>query len=141
MKRILALDVGERRIGIAVSDALGITAQGVETYTRTDDLNRDLEYLISVAKKYEPVKLLFGLPKNMDGSEGFQAQSVREFADALINKCNYEYAFYDERLTTVSAQQVLSEGNVRGKKRKGVVDKIAAVLILQGYLERNGGLL
>ena len=141
MKRILALDVGERRIGIAVSDALGITAQGVETYTRTDDLNRDLEYLISVAKKYEPVKLLFGLPKNMDGSEGFQAQSVREFADALINKCNYEYAFYDERLTTVSAHQVLSVGNVRGKKRKGVVDKIAAVLILQGYLERNGGLL
>lgn len=135
MKRVLAFDVGEKRIGIAVSDALGITAQGVETYTRCGDLDKDTDYLLSVADKYKPVKLLFGLPKNMDGSEGFQAKSVRDFADSLLQKFDGEYDFFDERLTTVSAHNALIEGNVKRKDRKKVVDKIAAVMILQGYLE------
>lgn len=141
MKRILALDVGEKRIGIAVSDALGITAQGLETFTRTGELENDIEYLAAVVERYKPVKLLFGLPKNMDGTEGFQAQIVRDFATALIEALDCEYDFFDERLTTVSAHGVLTEGNVRGKKRKSVVDKVAAVLILQGYLELHGGVL
>ena len=141
MKRILAFDVGDRRIGVAVSDALGITAQGVETYTRTGDDEKDFAHFIELAKKYEPVKLLFGLPKNMDGTEGHQAQSVRDFAQKLIDVTGYEYDFYDERLTTVSAHQALLDGNISRKKHKGVVDKIAAVLILQGYMESHGGIL
>ncbi|MBQ9950462.1 MAG: Holliday junction resolvase RuvX [Clostridia bacterium] len=139
--RLLAFDVGERRIGIAVSDALGITAQGVETYTRTGDLDKDISYLLSVAEKFSPVKLVFGLPKNMDGSEGFQAESVREFANAMLMKFDGEHDFYDERLTSVSAHRILTEGNVDSRKHKKVVDKIAAVLILQGYMELHGGLL
>ena len=141
MKRILAFDVGERRIGIAVSDALCITAQGVETYTRTDDTDKDIEYLTALAKKYAPCKLLFGLPKNMDGTEGFQADSVREFAKLLCDATGFEHDFYDERLTTVSAHKILIDGDVSRKKRKGVVDKIAAVLILQGYMDSHGGIL
>lgn len=141
MKRILAFDVGEKRIGIAVSDALGITAQGVETYTRADDIDKDIDYLLSIAQKYAPVKLLFGLPKNMDGSCGFQAESVKEFAGKMLEKFDGEHDFYDERLTTVSAHKMLIDGNVSRKKRKDVVDKIAAVLILQGYLEQHGGVL
>lgn len=139
MKRILAFDVGERRIGVAVSDALGITAQAVETYTRTGNLEADIDHLLAIADKYKPVKLLFGLPKNMDGSEGFQAKSVREFADAVLEKFDGEHDFYDERLTTVSAHGALIEANVKRKDRKAVVDKIAAVIILQGYLELKGG--
>lgn len=141
MKRILAFDIGEKRIGVAVSDALGITAQGLETYTRTGNIDADTDYLIAIANKYAPVKLLFGLPKNMDGSEGAQAERVKQFADAMLEKFDGEYDFFDERLTTVSAHKTLIEGNVSRKKRKAVVDKIAAVLILQGYLEQKGGLL
>ena len=141
MKRILAFDVGEKRIGIAVSDALGITAQGVETYTLTGDDEKDFAHFAELAKKYAPVKLLFGLPKNMDGTEGFQAQSVREFAKQLTDLTGCEYDFYDERLTSVSAHQALSDGNISRKKHKGVVDKIAAVLILQGYMASHGGIL
>lgn len=74
MQRVLALDVGDRRIGLAVSDALGITAQGIETYTRTGDLEKDAAYIRSVAEKYRPVRLLFGMPRNMDGSYGFQSE-------------------------------------------------------------------
>ncbi len=137
MQRILALDVGDRRIGLAVSDALGFTAQGLETYTRTGDDERDAAYIVGVANRYAPAMLLFGLPRNMDGSYGFQCDKVRAFADAVLAKWDGPSDFFDERLTTMSAQRVLSEGNVRGQKRKQVIDKMAAVVILQGYLERH----
>lgn len=137
MQRILALDVGDRRIGLAVSDALGFTAQGLETYTRTGDDAQDAAYIVEVANRYAPAMLLFGLPRNMDGSYGFQCDKVRAFAGAVLTKWDGPSDFFDERLTTLSAERVLSEGNVRGQKRKQVIDKMAAVVILQGYLERH----
>lgn len=135
MQRILALDVGDKRIGLAVSDPLGITAQGLETFNRTGDEEKDVEYILGVAAKYAPVKLLFGLPRNMDGSYGFQSEKVRAFADKVLEKFSGEHAFYDERLTTVTAENVLNEAKLDWKKRRKVVDKLAAVVILQGYLQ------
>lgn len=137
MQRILALDVGEKRIGVAVSDALGITAQGLETYTRTGDIEKDVAYILKLAKSYEPVRLLFGMPRNMDGSYGFQAERVKEFANAVLINFPGEHAFYDERLTTVSVERVLMEAEMSWQKRRKVVDKLAAVVILQGYLASN----
>lgn len=135
MQRILALDVGDKRIGLAVSDSLGITAQGLETFHRTGDEEKDVEYILGVAEKYAPVKLLFGLPRNMDGSYGFQSEKVRAFADKVLERFEGEYVFYDERLTTVTAENVLNEAKLDWKKRRKVVDKLAAVVILQGYLQ------
>ena len=138
MLRILAFDVGERRIGVAVSDLLGITAQGVETYTRSDNLEQDVQHLLKLAESYRPVKLLFGMPRNMDGSYGMQADITREFADAVLAHWDGEHAFQDERLTTASARRMLIEAEVRRDKRKQVIDKVAAVLILQSYLDAHG---
>ena len=138
MMRVLALDVGDKRIGIAVSDPLGITAQGLETYNRTGDIEKDAEYIANFAKKYAPVRLLFGMPRNMDGSYGFQAQITREFADAVLAKWDGDHAFQDERLTTASARRVLIEADVSRDKRKQVIDKVAAVVILQSYLDAHG---
>ena len=127
----MAFDIGEKRIGIAVSDPLGITAQGIETYHRTDDLEQDVAYLVKLASGYRPVKLVFGLPRNMDGSYGFQAQITREFAEAVLAKWDGDHAFQDERLTTASARRVLIEADMSREKRKQVIDKVAAVVILQ----------
>lgn len=138
MKRILAFDVGERRIGVAVSDPLGITAQGIETYTRVDDLEQDVSHLLQLANGYKPVKLVFGMPRNMDGSYGMQADYTRAFAEAVLARWDGESAYWDERLTTASARRTLLEADVRRDKRKGVIDKVAAVLILQSYLDANG---
>ena len=138
MLRILAFDVGEKRIGVAVSDPLGITAQGIETYHRTEDLEQDVAHLIKLANGYKPVKIVFGLPRNMDGSYGFQAQITREFADAVLAKWDGDHAFQDERLTTASARRVLIEADMSREKRKQVIDKVAAVVILQSYLDAHG---
>ena len=138
MKRVLALDIGEKRIGLAVSDPLQITAQGLETYHRCGDLDADIDYLIDKAKSFAPVLVLFGLPRNMNGSYGPQAQMVRDFADAFQSKWQGEIDFYDERLTTVTAEKVLIEADVSRAKRKNVIDKLAAVVILQGYLDSRG---
>ena len=138
MLRILAFDIGEKRIGVAVSDPLGITAQGIETYHRTDDLEQDVAHLIKLANGYKPVKLVFGLPRNMDGSYGFQAQITREFAEAVLANWDGDHAYQDERLTTASARRVLIEADVSREKRKQVIDKVAAVVILQSYLDAHG---
>ena len=137
MRRVLALDVGDKRIGVAVSDPLGITAQGLETYTRTGDTEKDAEHIAELAKKYEPVRLVFGMPRNMDGSYGFQSEKVKEFAQAVLKVWDGEHAFFDERLTTVSAERVLVEADMDWRKRRKVVDKLAATIILQGYLDSN----
>jgi len=137
MQRVLALDVGDKRIGLAVSDPLGITAQGLETYTRTGDLDKDTDYIIAKANGYRPVRLLFGMPRNMDGSYGFASEKVKDFAAAVLAKWDGEHAFYDERLTTVEAERVLCEAELNWKQRRKVVDKVAAVVILQGYLAAN----
>ena len=137
MKRVLALDVGDKRIGIAVSDALGITAQPLETYTRTGELEKDTAYVLRMAEGYKPVRLLFGLPRNMDGSYGFQSEKVKEFAEAVLQHWDGEHVYYDERLTTVAAERVLMEAELDWRKRRKVIDKVAAVVILQGYLATN----
>ena len=135
-ERVLALDVGDRRIGIAVSDPLGWTAQGLENYTRRDDdLQADIRHILEIAERYKPVRLLFGMPRNMDGSYGMQAQKVWAFADAVLAEWDGDHDFYDERLTTMSAQRVLIDADLSRKRRKQVVDKLAAVIILQGYLD------
>ena len=138
MLRILAFDVGEKRIGVAVSDPLGITAQGIETYQRTGDLEKDIAHLLALANGYKPAKIVFGMPRNMDGSYGMQAETTNAFADAVLEKWDGEHAFQDERLTTASARRVLLEADMRRDKRKKVIDKLAAVLILQSYLDAHG---
>jgi len=137
MMRTLAFDVGEKRIGVAVSDALGITAQGVETYTRCGNTGRDIEHLLALAARYAPCRLLLGLPRNMDGSEGPQALRVRRFAARITEQWKGELLFWDERLTTAAARQVLLSADVSRKNRKQVIDKIAAVLILQSYMDAH----
>lgn len=135
MQRIMGLDVGERRIGIALSDLLGITAQSLETYHRVEE-EKDYAYLIDLMKKHEVGELVIGLPKNMNNSLGFKAIEIQEFAEGLKERYDIPIHWIDERLTTVSAERVLIDANVQRKKRKNVVDKLAAVLILQVYLDR-----
>jgi len=133
--RILALDVGDRTIGIAASDALLFTAQGVETIRRTS-LERDLRRLQELMQAYETNILVVGLPKNMDGSQGTRCDIVRTFAEevkAAIPGTNI--VFWDERLSTVAAAKSLIAADVSRAKRKKVIDKMAAVFILQGYLD------
>lgn len=137
MQRILAFDVGEKRIGVAVSDPLGITAQGLETYHRSGETEKDVRYLLAIAARYKPVKLLFGMPRNMNGSYGMQAETTKAFADAVLEGWDGEYDFADERLTTLAAKRVLLEADMRRDKRKQVIDKLAAVIILQGYLDAH----
>ena len=132
--RILSMDVGDRRIGMAVSDTLGWTAQGIPTLERKGT-EYDLEVIRKVLDQYEPELIVIGLPKNMNGSLGPQGEKVQQFAETLTNHFNHEIVFWDERLTTVSANRALLEGNVSRKKRKQQVDQIAAVLILQSYLD------
>lgn len=138
MQRVMAFDVGERRIGVAVCDPLGITAQGLETYTRTGSEAADIEHLLNLAKQYQPVKLVFGMPRNMNGSYGMQAEYTKAFADKLLENWQGEYDFYDERLTTAGAKRILLEADVSRGKRKQVIDKIAAVIILEDYLSAHG---
>ena len=133
--RILALDVGEKRIGIALSDALGWTAQGLESYTRIKK-SADYLHISDLITKHQATLCLIGLPKNMDGSIGYQAERVQAFAKELEEGISVPIEFWDERLSTSSARRTLIEANVSRKKRKNVIDKIAAVNILQGYLDR-----
>ncbi len=135
--RIMALDVGEKRIGVALSDPLKITAQGLETYVRTT-LTEDVAHLAHLITEYDVSELVVGLPKNMDGSIGFKAEEVQQFTEALLDKIAIDVVYVDERLTTVSAERALLEADVSRKKRRKVIDKMAAVIILQSYLERLG---
>jgi len=134
-KRIVALDVGDRRIGIAVSDPLGITAQPLETYTRVG-YGPDTKHIAQIAQRYETDQILCGLPRNMDGTQGFQVDKVREFA-AKLEELGLVVAYYDERMTTVLAEGVLMEANMRREDRKKKVDMVAAVVILQSYLDSH----
>ena len=128
VRRVLCLDVGEKRIGVAVSDPLGLTAQGVETiHTRGEQ--RDRERVCELLRQYETDVILSGLPKNLDGSEGFQAQRVRAFVEPF-REMGYTVLFQDERMTTMSAHRALLEADVSRARRKQVVDKLAATYIL-----------
>jgi len=132
-KRIVALDVGDRRIGIAVSDPLGITAQPLETYTRVG-YGPDVKHIAAICAQYDTNLILCGLPRNMDGSQGFQVEKVREFASKL-EEHGFFIEFYDERMTTMLAENALLEANMHRADRKKKVDMIAAVMILQSYLD------
>ncbi len=133
--RIMGLDIGDVRIGIALSDLLGITAQGQETYTRTGADEADADYIVAFADRNDVSRIVCGLPKNMNGTVGEQAEKTRAFADLIASRTKADIVFVDERLTTVSANRVLLEADTSRKKRKKVVDKIAATIILQTYLD------
>lgn len=132
--RVLGLDVGDRRIGIAVSDETGTVAQGRGVYERRG-LKEDLEYLARLARKQGIVRIVVGLPLNMDGSEGEQAAKARAFGEALGAWTGLPVELLDERLTTVAANQVLSQAGLREQKKRKVRDELAAVLILQAWLD------
>ena len=135
MKRIIGLDIGDRTIGIAVSDLLGLTAQGVETIRRKK-LADEIARLGELMEQYETRELVSGYPKNMNGTEGDRCEVVKAFIDEV--KAVYpdvQVTFWDERLSTVAATRSLFEADVSRKKRKKVIDKMAAVFILQGYLD------
>jgi putative Holliday junction resolvase len=133
-ERILALDLGERRIGLAVSDELGWTAHGLPTLERVGP-KKDLAKLRAVVAEYRIRKLIVGLPRNMNGSLGPQANRVLEFIEQLKNKLKLDVIPWDERLTTQAAERVLIEADLSRAKRRKKVDQVAAVLILQGYLD------
>ncbi len=134
--RIAALDVGEARIGVAVSDELGITAQGLGVVRRVGG-RRDLEALATLLAPYAPSRLVVGLPLDMRGTEGAAAARVRAFAERAAAHLALPLEFWDERLTTVAAERVLLEADMSRRRRREVVDKVAATLILQGYLARH----
>ena len=145
--RILGLDVGQKTIGIAVSDPLGFTAQGITTIRRKNK-NYDLEEVIKLIKKYEANIIVIGLPKNMNGSIGFAGEKIMEFTKLLEEKIqeevenykNIKIEMWDERLTTVAAHRAMLETDLTKSKRKKIVDKIAATYILQGFLDRLSNL-
>ena len=131
--RIMGIDYGDVRVGVAVSDALGITAQGVGT-VRNKSSKQLLDELAALIDEYKPEKIVVGLPKNMDGTQGFRSEETYKFAGKRREIYDGEIVYWDERLTTVGASRILNDTNTRGKKRKGVIDTVAASLILEGYL-------
>lgn len=138
MKRKIALDVGDVRIGVSVSDLLGITANPRETYVRKKgDTNADITYFCEYAKRENADAFVLGLPKNMDGTEGDRAVVTRQFGDMLEEASGLPVLYQDERLTTVSAERMLIDADVRREKRKKVIDKVAATIILQSYLDSH----
>ena len=132
--RILALDVGSRTIGLAVTDPLGFTAQGLHTIRRRNK-RTDLAALAAVIGNYGVVELVVGLPLRMSGAEGQQAEKMREFVAVSEQRFGLPIHLWDERLTSVEANRVLRETDMSIKKRAGVVDQLAAVLILQNWME------
>ena len=134
--RILGLDLGEKRIGVAVSDPLGITAQGVKVVQR-GGLKRDLEEIEKVVQEYGVEEIVLGLPLNMNGTLGPKAEEVKEFGRRLEQRFNLKVIYQDERLSSKAVEGMLIEADVRRNKRKRVIDKLAAAYILQGYLDRR----
>ena len=135
--RILGLDYGSVTVGVAVSDALFITAQPVEVIKRKSEtkLRQTLARLEEIIAEYEVDKIVLGYPKNMNNTLGERVERTEEFKEKLEKRTGLEVVLWDERLTTISAMEVLKEGGVRRENRKAYVDKIAAVFILQGYLD------
>lgn len=132
--RIMALDVGDKTIGVAVSDSLGWTAQGVEVIRRTSR-KADFARLAELIKQYEVTSIVVGYPKNMNGTIGPRARLSAEFAQELAGHTGLPVRLWDERLTTMEAERMLLTADVSRAKRKKVIDKMAAVLILQNYLQ------
>jgi putative Holliday junction resolvase len=134
--RIMGLDVGSRTIGMAISDELGLTAQGFKTLTRKS-LEDDFQEIAAIINQFEISKIVVGLPKNMNGTLGSQAETVLKWVEILKDRIEVPVVTWDERLSTVGASKVLLEADLSRRKRKKVIDKLAAVLILQGYLDQS----
>ncbi|WZL71481.1 Holliday junction resolvase RuvX [Clostridiaceae bacterium 35-E11] len=132
--RMMGLDVGDKTIGVAVSDAMGWTAQGIETIRRTNK-KADYRRLLEIIQDKEVTKIIVGLPKNMNGTLGPQGEKVLNFVEELKNRVSIEIILWDERLTTVAAERTLIQADVSRKKRKQVIDMVAATYILQSYLD------
>ncbi len=135
--RIMGLDIGSHTIGIAISDELGMTAQGLKTIKRKS-MEEDFTEIKTIIFKFEIEKIVVGLPKNMDGTLGKGAEAVFQWIEALKRRIDLPVVTWDERLTTVEATKILLEADLSRRKRKTVIDKVAAVLILQGYLDHSG---
>ena len=135
--RIMGLDYGTKTVGVAVSDPLGITAQAVETIERKTEnkLRQTLARIETLAKEYEVEKFVLGFPKQMNNDIGERAEKALEFGEMLRRRTGLEVVMWDERLTTVEAERTLMETGIRREHRKQYVDQIAAVFILQGYLD------
>lgn len=138
--RILGLDYGEKYVGVAVTDPLGITAQPLETIQRKDEnkLRRTYARIEELVTEYGVEKIVVGLPKNMNDSEGESASKCRAFADDVSRRTGIEVILWDERLSSVSANRILEETGIRRENRKEVIDKIAAGIFLQNYLDFLG---
>lgn len=135
--RILGLDYGAKTVGVAISDELGITAQGVETIVRKEEnkLRQTCARIEQLVQEYPVNRIVLGYPKNMNNSAGSRAKKTEEFQAMLERRTGLSVILWDERLSTVSAEKILMESGVRRENRKAVVDKIAAVFILQNYLD------
>lgn len=135
--RIMGLDYGSKTVGVAISDPLCITAQGIETIERKEEnkLRKTLARIEELAKEYEVEKIILGFPKNMNNTVGERGEKSLEFKEMLERRTGLPVIMWDERLTTVEAERTLIESNVRRENRKKYIDKIAAVFILQGYLD------
>ena len=138
--RILGLDFGSRTVGVAVSDELLLTAQGLETIERKDEnkLRKTCARIEEIIKEYGVEEIVLGLPKNMNNTEGERVEKTKAFGEMLERRTGLPVHYWDERLTTVAAEQILMESGVRRENRKEYVDKLAAVYILQGYLDSEG---
>ncbi len=136
MDRLMGLDVGDKTIGVAVSDLLMITAQGVTTIKRTG-FKADIEELLKIIKEYQVTKIVVGLPKMMNGTIGVQGEKVLAFTEKMKAKIDLPVEFQDERLTTALSEKILISADVKRKKRKEVIDKLAAVQILTTFMERT----
>ena len=135
--RVMGLDYGSKTVGVAISDPLGITAQGIETIERKEEnkLRKTLARIEELVREYEVEKIVLGFPKNMNNTIGERAEKSLELKAMLERRIGIPVIMWDERLTTVEAERTLMESNVRRENRKKYVDKIAAVFILQGYLD------
>ena len=138
--RILGLDFGSKTVGVAVSDELMLTAQGLEIVRRQspNKLRQTLARIEQIVTEYQVERIVLGYPKNMNNTEGERCEKTKEFAQMLERRTGLSVVLWDERLTTVSAERVLMESGVRREERKRYIDKIAAVFILQGYLDSVG---
>jgi putative Holliday junction resolvase len=137
----MGLDYGSKTVGVAISDPLGITAQGIETICRKDEnkLRRTCARIEELISEYEVGQIVLGLPKHMNNDIGDRARRSMEFGEMLRRRTGLEVVMWDERLTTVEAERTLIENKVRREDRKKYIDKIAAVFILQGYLDYKAG--
>lgn len=134
--RILALDHGSKRIGVALSDELGWTAQPLETFERRT-LDRDIAHIRDLVRTHEVGRVLLGLPLRLSGAEGPAVRAVRQFVDRLAEALPVPIVTWDERMTTKAAEELLIAADVSRKKRKGAVDRVAAAILLQSYLEAH----